>query len=218
MKNNPNSLINKFAEIHSELVKLNKRLSNVEIAQEKTSLSVKEEVSLRNSMEKKNFQQFEQINGKFFSLRKAIEDMNENIPKQIQSIKEENEYSNKESNDAFHKSIENKLRTVDSLSQRNKQLEEELQKVKNNMQENLNQEVDILNSELKKLKLENEHQGAYISTMEKKLKNMENHLTSEINDLHKNFEALKNDVVILKNFKDTSVNNFKDITNEFIKA
>ncbi len=216
MKNNPSSLINKFADIHSELVKLNKRICNLEIIQEKTNESIKVEESQRLQIEKKNFSQSEHINGKIISLKKGMDDISNGITAQFESFKVMFEENLKGNNERLISSLEEKINKIDLIDKKIICNERASSENTEKMQKTFTASVDSLSSEYRKLKTEVEKQAVLISNNERKNLDLFNTLSGDIKEIMKQVVIFKNDIEILKNFKESTIMNFKDITNEFI--
>lgn len=216
MKNNPNSLINKFADIHSELVKLNKRIANAETMQERSIEDLRSEVQSRQNIEKKAYQQGELLNGKIFSLRKGLEDLTSTINNQIDNIKENNENALKNNNNNLLQSLQDKLNKIETLENKTKQIDTEINKNNDDYNKKFVKGLDSLTDNFRILKNDLTKQGAAVEVVEKRLGEFYSSLVEDIRDLIKQMSVLKNDVEMLKQFKESSLVNFRDISNQFI--
>jgi predicted nucleic acid-binding Zn-ribbon protein len=217
MKNNPNSLINKFADIHSELVKLNKRLSNLENIQEKTNDEFKSEIKHRQNIETKSYQQGELLNGKIFAIRKGLEDISNSLNDKLDNFKEYNDNCLKSNNNSLVKSLQDKLSKIEVLENKTKEIDKEMT---NNNEENnkrFTKSIDYLNDQVRELKNEFNKQSSAVEVIERRLSDFYNNLTEDIRDLIKQVTGMKNDIEVLKSFKENSLINFRDISNQFIQ-
>lgn len=216
MKNNPNSMINKFADIHAELVKLNKRVANMEVTVSSCDEGLKDEIQVRQQSEKKNFQQTELINGKMFSLRKALEDISNSVIEQFDSFKFKSDEGQKKNNESLLKSMEERLNKIDLIEKRTKELSIEATKNAEVFDSKINKGVESLTEEVKSLKFELEKQNLTVSVLEKRVGDFYNVLADDVKEIMKQLTVMKNEVDLLKSYKESSITNFKDITSEFI--
>lgn len=216
MKNNSNSLINKFADIHSELTKLNKRVSNSEVNNEKTKELLKEEIANRHAFEKNIFNQFEQYNGKLFSLKKAYEDINNNLNSKIDSLKNINESNLKSNNDNILKNIDEKLNRIEKLEEKTSIMNLELTNNNDIINKNIYKNNEKLSEDINKIKEDVEKKYSEVNLLEDKFLKFKYLVSDDIKEINKNFIIIKNDVDLLQSFKEGATNNFKDITEEFL--
>lgn len=215
MKNNQNSLINKFAEIHAELLKINKRISNIEIIQEKSIEEMKNEVLQRQGTDKKTFQQNELVNNKIFSIRKGLEDLSINMNQQLEQYREKNEDHALKTNEKIMKNLGDKINKIDSLDSKFENFSKELSKLteENNIKAKAN--IQILNDNILTMKSEFDKQSSILDILERKIDNYYDSFSNDIKNLYTEVKQMKYEIDNLKNFKDNCSNNLKDISNHF---
>lgn len=216
MKNNPNSLINKFGDIHTELVKINKRVANLEIIQDRNNESIKEESTYRQNTEKKSFQQTEIVNAKIQNIKKSIEDLTASTNQNVEELKTQLSYEIKTKNEGLLASLEERLNKIGSLEQKTKDIENLIEKNNQETQRQIMKSVEILSTDYKKLKIDFDKQNNHINNIDKKYNDMFVNLSKDIKDLIQQMAINKNDIDMLINFKESTIVNFKDITTEFI--
>jgi len=217
MKNNPNSLINKFADIHAELIKLSKRINNLETISDKNNEEIKNENTLRQGFEKKSYQQGELLNGKIFSLRKGLEDLTSSINQQLDIFKEKQDENLKENNNKIFNSLQQKLEKVEQLDEKTKEIDKEMCSKNDENNKKITKGLEIVTENLRNLNNEVVKQGAAVEIIEKRLGEFYNNLTDEMKSLAKQISGLKNEIEVLKNFKESSLINFRDISNQFLQ-
>lgn len=217
MKNNQNSLINKFADIHSELLKLNKRISNIEITQEKSVEEMKNEILQRQGTDKKSFQQNELLNNKIFSIRKGLEDLSLNMNQQFEQYKEKNEDHASKSNEKIMKTLGDKINKIESLDTKFENIFKELtkQSEENNMKSKAN--IQILNDNILTMKSEFDKQSSIVDILERKIDNYYESFSNDIKNIYSEVKQMKYEIDNLKVFKDSCSNNLKEISNHFHK-
>ena len=216
MKTNQNSLLNKFADIHAELVKLNKRVCNIESVQEKNIEELKNEVIQRQNTEKKTYQQSELLNGKIFSIRKGLEDLTSNFSNQLESFKEKADDNLKTNYDNLFKSINDKVNRIEIIEKKTKDLDKEIEINNTDNNKKLMKGIETLNENFRDLRNELEKQASTVEVVEKRLGDFYNSLTEDIRELVKQVAQLKQDQEVLKSYKESCQLNFRDISNQFI--
>ena len=90
----------------------------------------------------------------------------------------------------------------------------------NNNEENnkrFSKSIDYLNDQVRELKNEFNKQSSAVEVIERRLSEFYNNLTDDIRDLIKQVSGMKNEIEVLKSFKENSLINFRDISNQFIQ-
>lgn len=217
MKNNPNSLINKFADIHTELVKLNKRQSNIEIYLDRTNLNLKDEIFLRDGIEKKNFLNYESLNEKISMLKSSIHEKANEDKVEISEMKNKFEEMIKSCQVNNKKDSDEKTIRLDIIEGRVVDNEKTIENIKNLIESKNAFLLESFNKEIREVKSDIEKQTYQIQSIDKKNNEVIGMIINDIKEINKNIIGMKNDIEVIKVFKENTNINFKDITNEFVK-
>ena len=217
MKNNTNSIINKISEVNSELVNINRKLESHETIHKKFETSIKDEIAFRQNVEKKTFQINETFLNKFTNITSQLEDLDIKTNKKIESlqikfideIQKNNERNNKENESILKRLNENEEKIL--------KLSKELEFYKSDYNEKVNKAEDSFTNDIIELKKEISEKKFRIEIIEKKINDNQFTLQNEMAFLSKESTITKNDIEMIKNFKENTILNFKDISEEFLK-
>lgn len=99
-------------------MKINKKMQMIEASHDKLSSSLKEEINLRENIERKIFQMNENFNNKFSLMQKGIEDFSGIVTEQINEVKSK-------LLDQLGSSQKNNTKTIDDLIKKYELMEKE---------------------------------------------------------------------------------------------
>lgn len=217
MKNNSNSILNKIGDVNSELIKITKKFNSIDSLYEKLENNIKEESSLRQNIEKKTFHMNETLNNKILTLRKGFDDLAQIITEQTENLKLKFMDDIQKNNDKFYKGFEESLKRIETYEKNATNSFTEFTLFKSELSSKVNSLEDNLNKEIREVRKELNNNNLRIDILDKKLNDNLFTLQNDLSELLKEFNYVRNDIEMIKNFKENTILNFKDISEEFVK-
>jgi hypothetical protein len=217
MKNNTNSILNKISEINSEIINLNRKIEMQQTFQTKLENSIKDEMIFRQNLEKKTFQINENILTKFNSFNQSFEESNSKISKKIDSMNEKI-FSEIDKNREIAKDAkEGTLRRVENNEGEIRKLNMLIERGQAESDTKIKILEELFSREIKDIKKDIAENNIKIDILIKKHEENQISGSSQLTNILKELTTMKNEIEMLKNFKENTILNFKDISDEFLK-
>jgi len=214
---NSNSIQSRIGEINGELITLNRKIQSVETYQNKLDNNIREEAILRQNIEKKTFYINETLNNKILSMKKGFDDLAEVVTYQIESLRSKFMEDFHLNNQNFLKKFEESLKRLETYEKSNERTYHDLSHFKSENNQRLIYLEETFLREIKDLKKEVTNNTIKLEMFEKKINENSFNVKITSGDLVKELSDIKQEIEILKNFKENTFINFKDISNELIK-
>ncbi len=212
------SLINKFGDVNSEILKLNKKIQSIDSFNEKLENNLKEEIAFRQNIEKKTFHMNETFNNKFITMRKGFDDLVQVMTEQIESLKTKFSEDLHINSNSFLDRFEESIKRIENHEKKSNDSLYDLNNFKNEIGVKIEKLEESLRKDVKDIKKDINSNNMKIEILEKKINENVLNIQHEITGLLKDVTYIKNEIEMVKNFKENTILNFKDISEEFIKS
>jgi hypothetical protein len=217
MKSNTNSILNKISEINSEILNINRKFEMQQTFQTKLENTIKDEMIFRQNLEKKTFQINENILNKFNSLSQYFEENNTKTSKKIDTLYEKINSEIDKNREIMKDSKEGTLKRVENNEGEIRKLQIIIEKIQNDSESKFKIIEELFSREIKDIKKEIAENGIKIEILNNKIEENHNSDYSQLTNIQKELTTMKNELEMIKNFKENTILNFKDISEEFLK-
>lgn len=197
--------------------KLEDRIYQIEEFLTKLRKDLKEEIDLRKALEKISLANHNGNENQIKALKDALDQIGDLVNDSISDFKNELRNEMEDKNNVLKNFVDKKMKILDTYDKINadnefnhknfeNQTRNKLNELDNDIKNNIKSMNDIISTNTNK-----------VNYFEKKFVEEMKYIREEITNIYKELENLKNDVISLKNFKDISNNNFKNINNDISK-
>ena len=197
--------------------KLEDRIFQLEEFTTKLRKELKEEIELRKALEKLSLTNHNGNENQIKALKEALDQIGDLVNDSIIDFKNDLRNEMEDKNNVIKNFVDKKMKILDTYDKINadnefnhknfeNQTRNKLNELDNDMKNNIKTMNDIISTNTNK-----------VNYFEKKFIEEMKYLHDEITNINKEIENIKNDLISLKNFKDLSNNNFKNINSDISK-
>lgn len=159
----------------------------------------------------------EDLSKKIDSLKSEIDVINETMNGQLSDLKKKMMDEMNRSNGNILKNFEDSLKRLENNEKNMQESINEFSNFKLDNEVKLSEIQHNINTELKEIKKELSNHAIVLENLENKINDNIINMNRDIGDLIKDVNKIKFELESVRNFKENTVLNFKDIGNEFIK-
>lgn len=211
------SVLNKIGDVNTEILKLNMKLKSIDSFHEKFENNLKEEAQLRQNIEKKTFYMNENFTEKFNSFDKKIELLSSSVTECIDSTNDQILQEVHDANEKLLMRFQESVRRIDIAEKNSNEVFTNFTLFKNENNKKINYFEETLQTDVQEIKKELRESNLRLEMLERKVSDNLAITQKDFSQISKDLNSLKNDMEMIKNFKENTILNFKDISDELIK-
>jgi hypothetical protein len=211
------SVMNKIGDVNTEILKLNMKLKSIDSFHEKFENSLKEEAQLRQNIEKKTFYMNENFLDKFNNLDKKFEVLSSTVTECVEGMNDQVLKEVKDANEKLLTRFQESVKRIDIAEKNSNEVFTNFTLFKTENNKKIISFEEILQKEVQEIKKELRENNLRLEMLEKKVSDNFAITQKDFSQITKDLNSLKNDMEMVKNFKENTILNFKDISDEFIK-
>lgn len=217
MKNANASIINKVGDINVEVMTVSRKLTQIESYTHKLDEEIKEEASLRQNVEKKTFLMNETFKTKIDGLSKGFDAFTELMTNQLQVINEKFMENQHQSSEQLIKECQGALERLESYETNSNELYADFHLFKSETNTKIESVEDVLRKDIQEIKKQILDRNNKIEALDEKVTQDLDIIRNDIGDIVKDVSTIKNEIEMFKNFKQNTILNFGDISDEFVR-
>lgn len=210
------AIANKIADVSFDITKLSKRFIQYDSNYEQLDNQLKEEVKLRQNIEKKTFFMNENLNEQIKTLKGGFSSLSSTITDQIAEIKTKILEDVQSSNSKFLKSFEANMLQFQAYEKNMISIDQKNQIDSMNLDKKISIVEDVLSNQINNIKIELKATQDKNELMTKQIESNALRLNESIQQTNKELQIIKNDIEMLKRYKLASSETFGKISDDII--